>query len=125
VNHLATGAYELWRDGFPGLAVLVLLTSVLGPAALACSLLLVCAPLRWDRRPGWIAPLCRMLGRLKPWSMMEVYLLGVIVSVVKLGQMAELVMGPASYAFFALIFTLTAAVGSFDERAVWERLDRR
>jgi paraquat-inducible protein A len=125
VNHLASGAYLLWADGFRGLAALVLLTSVAGPAALIGMLLLVCMPLRLGRRPGFIAPLCRLLGKLQPWSMMEVYLLGVIVGVVKLSQMADLVMGPASYAFFALIFTLTAAIGCFDRHTVWERLDRR
>jgi paraquat-inducible protein A len=56
--------------------------------------------------------------------MMEVYLLGVFVGVVKLDQLAEVVMGPASYAFFVLIFTLTAAFGSFDAHTVWKRLDR-
>jgi paraquat-inducible protein A len=124
VNHLASGVYMLWDGGYPSLSLLVLLTSVLGPAALVVMLLMVCAPLRLGLRPRWTAPLCRLLGKLQPWSMMEVYLLGVIVGVVKLDQMAEVVMGPASYAFFVLIFTLTAAVGSFDAHTVWKRLDR-
>jgi paraquat-inducible protein A len=125
VNHLASGAVRLWSDGEPELAVLVFLTSVLGPVLLVAALLGVCLPLRLGRRARWIAPLCRLLGRLKPWSMLEVYLLGVIVSIVKLSQMAELVLGPAAYAFFALILTLTAAIGAFDARVVWERLARR
>jgi paraquat-inducible protein A len=123
-SHLTTGAVQLWRNGHPGLSVLVLLTSVAGPVAMAAALVLVCAPLRLGRRPPWIAPLCRLLGRLQPWSMMEVYLLGVIVAFVKLGQMADLVFGTAAYALFALILTLTAAVGAFVAHAVWARSER-
>ncbi|MHC5210278.1 MAG: paraquat-inducible protein A [Planctomycetota bacterium] len=124
VSQLASGAMQLWNDGFPGLACLVLVTSVLAPAALLVTLLLVCAPLRLGRRSRFVAPLTRLLGSLQRWSMLEVYLLGVIVSLVKLSQEADLVLGPGCYALFALILTLTAAVGAFDARGVWARLDR-
>lgn len=120
--HLLTGVTTLMEQGFPFLAFTVLLTSLLAPAAMITSLLLVSGLLLTHRRPSFLKPLVRFLDRLKPWSMMEVYLLGAIVSVVKLMSMADIRVGLGSWAFVGLILTLTAAVAAFDPAAVWDEL---
>ena len=56
---------------------------------------------------------------LRPWGMIEVFLLGVLVAIVKLSSMATVVPGPALWAFVALTVLLTAVL-SFDPRAFWE-----
>ena len=55
--------------------------------------------------------------------MMDVYLLGVIVAVVKLSDLATLVPGVAIYSFVALIMALAAADSALDPHAVWEKME--
>ena len=55
--------------------------------------------------------------------MMEVYLLGVIVAIVKLSDFATIKLGVSLYCFCALIIVTTAAYAAMDPRVVWERLE--
>jgi len=123
VNHLATGVVTLWNEGYPELGAIVAFTSIIGPAIVIAGLLAVSFPVRHGWRPVYLVPLTKLISRLQPWSMMEVYLLGVIVSVIKLSQMAEIRLGIACYGFVALIFCLTAAVAAFDPQVVWDNLE--
>ena len=61
----------------------------------------------------------RLLQSLRPWGMVEVFLLGVLVAVIKLSGIATVVAGPALWAFVGLTVLLTVVV-SFDPRALWE-----
>ena len=62
---------------------------------------------------------------LRPWSMVEVYLLGVFVAYVKLIDLVHIELGPALYALGALMLTMVAADAVLDRQAVWEALDRQ
>jgi paraquat-inducible protein A len=55
--------------------------------------------------------------------MLEVFMLGILVSMVKLAKMASIVPGVSLYAFVALIFVLAATTASLDSHLVWDRLD--
>jgi paraquat-inducible protein A len=121
---LITGVEELYREGRPELAMLVFLTSILLPFVHITGLLYLLVPLKLNRLP-WKLPLAfRFLGTIQPWGMMEVFMLGILVSMVKLGKMATIVPGIALYSFVVLIFVLAAANASLDAHMVWERLDK-
>jgi len=122
VNRMVTGIEALQDQGFGELGGLVLVTTVIAPAVTILGLVLLLLPIARGRTPRYLPSLCRVIEHVQPWAMLEVYLLGVIVSVIKLSQMADIVIGPACYGFGALILTLTAALGTFDSRVVWERL---
>jgi paraquat-inducible protein A len=57
--------------------------------------------------------------------MMEVFLLGTLISVVKLAKMAEIVPGLALYSLGALIFIVAASTASLDSHDIWERIGER
>lgn len=120
---LATGIFELYREEVYLVAALVGLTTVLLPLVELCALLYVFAPLRLGRRPRLLAPVWRVMARVRAWSMMEVFMLGILVSLVKLASMATIVPGVAVYAFGALIVVLTAAFAAIDPHLVWEALE--
>jgi paraquat-inducible protein A len=121
---LATGVTDLWDQGRESLAVLVLLTTVLAPLAQISLLLYVLLPPRWNRVPPLVAPAFRMLRHAQSWSMMEVFMIGILVAIVKLLDMADIVPGIALWCFVALMFVLAGAVSSFDADEAWERLER-
>ena len=60
---------------------------------------------------------------LETWSMLEVYLLAVLVAAVKLAMMATVTLDVGAYAFFGLIVLLTAARASLEPDALWTRIE--
>ncbi len=120
---LTTGVIELYHQGMWELASLVLLTCVLAPLTELLGMLYILIPLRHNRIPWKLPQTMRFLMFLKPWGMTEVFMLGILVSVVKLAKMATIVPGTALFAFLALIFILAAMTASFDAHLIWERLN--
>ncbi len=122
-SHLSTGVLEFFERGYWELGLLVLGASILFPALKILGMLYVLVPLEMNRRP-WKAPqVFRVVAQFQTWAMMDVYLLGVIVAVIKLADLATLVPGVAIYSFGALILTLAAADSALDPHAVWEKME--
>jgi paraquat-inducible protein A len=65
----------------------------------------------------------RAVETLSPWSMTEVYMLGILVALVKLADLATIVPGIALYSFVALIISMAAADAALEPEQVWERLE--
>jgi len=125
VSNLVSGSIVLWREGLPELGVLVFLTSVGFPALQIFGLLYVLVPLRLERRPaGHFGPVFRVILSVGPWGMLEVYLLGVLVAIVKLSEMATLTPGVAFWSFCGLIVTATAANATLDPEVIWKKLEK-
>ncbi len=122
---LITGVIDLWRQGMVGLAIVVLLTSIVVPGIQLLGLLYTLAPMKLGRVPPHLARVYRFVHALQPWGMMEVFLLGILVSVVKLAGMATIVPGLAIWSFAVLILVLAAAAASLDPRLIWERVEYR
>lgn len=119
---LITGVLELYRQGMIPLALLVLATGILFPLFELTGLIYLLLPLKFNRIPWGVAPVLRVVRSLQPWGMTEVFLLGILVSIVKLAGMAAVIPGAALFAFLALIFVVAATAASFNPDIVWERL---
>lgn len=117
---LISGMVILYQHGMGLMGLVVLLTCLLVPLCTMLSLLYILVPLHFGRGWPYAAPLFAWTQRLRPWGMMEVYLLGILVAMVKLAKMARIIPGPAMFSFIALIFVLAAAVVSLDSHLVWE-----
>lgn len=120
---LSTGIIDLYEQGMWQVALVVFLTSILFPSVQIAGLLYVLLPLRFGRVVPGAAMVFRVVHDLQPWAMMEVYMLGVLVSYVKLAKMAEIVLGPALISFAVLIVIMAAAAATLDQRIVWDRLE--
>lgn len=118
---LLTGIVALYGQGELSLAVLVLLTGMVFPLLQLAGLVYVLLPLRCGTVPPHMAVVYRWVRFLRPWSMMEILMLGILVSLVKLVGMAEVIPGPALFAFMFLIFILPAATVAIDTNGIWER----
>lgn len=116
---LWSGIRVLYEQGMGAMALVVLLTCIVLPLFAMLSQLYVLMPLRLGRHLPGAARLFSWHQRLGPWSMMEVYMLGILISMVKLAKMARIVPGPALYSFIALIFVLAASSVSLDRHLVW------
>ena len=123
VNRIVTGVILLWKAGYPPLAALILFASVLAPLAKILSGLYVTGPLLVGRVPKRLAWVTRLHLALAPWAMLEIYLLAVLATLVKLAAMATIRPDMGAYAFGALILISAAATAAFDPRVVWGRLE--
>ncbi len=119
---LATGIYELYRQDLGFIATLVLTNVVVIPFISLCCLLYILIPLQQNRAPKFLAPVFRLYLFLKPWGMMEIFMLGILVSGFKLIKMASIIPGLSLFAFSILILVLSTIVTTLDEHLIWERI---
>ena len=101
----------------------VALFTIVTPLALAAGLVYVCGPLMFGRSAPGAKLVTKWMNRTEPWNMIEVFLLGVLVSLLKLGHLAELHFGIGFWALTALMFCMAAAVAAIDKRELWDRLE--
>jgi paraquat-inducible protein A len=120
---LISGVLDLYNSGKWEIAALVLLTTIAVPLFELLILLYIFIPLKFNRVPWKMAAVFRIAQNLSPWSMMEVFLIGIIVAVVKLVGMATIVPGLALWSFAFLILVLAAAAANLDSQVVWERVE--
>ncbi len=116
-------ASGLVDQGYPYLAAAVSIFVIVAPSLLIGGLLYLVLPLHWGRRLPGSLPLCRWVLAARRWNMIEVFLLGALVSLLKLGKLASLTLGISFWAFVGLIICLTAALGSIHPRELWTRLE--
>lgn len=122
---LLTGVQKLYGQEEIFLTILVLLTCIFVPLFQMLGLLYIFIPLKLNIRIKHAVYVFRLFQHVRPWSMMEIYMLGILVSIVKLGKTATIVPGLAVIAFGLLIFVITFAISSVDAHMVWERLGRK
>ena len=117
------GAWRLHQEGESLVGVLVFLTVFVFPLVQIVGLLAILLPLRLGLTPHYLVPAFRTVEQVKPWSMVEVFMLGVLVSLVKLAHMATVVPGAGMWAFFGLIIVLAWASSTLNPHEVWMRLE--
>jgi paraquat-inducible protein A len=117
-------AIELHQDGYTVLAVLVLSAIVFVPALVLCAVFALAIPLRRERTRPWLVPAGRFLFAASPWAMVEVFIIGVIVSLVKIGHMAHVILGASFWSYVGFSICFTAALSSLDRLSVWREIER-
>ena len=123
VMTLPRSALELYRDGYATIAVLVLGPIVGIPALMLATVVALLVPLRRGRGAPWLIPAGRLLFMLGSWSMVEVFLIGVLVSLVKIGAMATVVPGISFWAYVAFAVCFTATLSSLDRVQMWREIE--
>jgi paraquat-inducible protein A len=119
---LIGGVVTLYQQGMIGLALLVFLTIVLVPFLQLISAIWALSALKFQIYKKSLPRLLRLFVKSYPWGMLEVFMLGIFVAVVKLADMAGIVMGVGAYCVGGLIFIAAAAASSMDLRLFWERI---
>jgi paraquat-inducible protein A len=108
VATLAEAAWLTWESGAHLVAVLSLATAFGFPLAVIALRLWVLVPLRLGRRVPAMAPAMRALRWVLRWSMVEVFMLGVLVAVVRSAGATNMVLGAGIFAYAGLTVLLTA-----------------
>jgi paraquat-inducible protein A len=117
--------WALHQHDMTALALLVLLTTLLAPGIQIAAILTLLVCLRLRRGQHHFAPLFRLLQVIRAWGMIDVLMLGILVSLVKLAALATVVPGIALWSFAALLVLLTLLSSSFSTRDLWHWSEER
>lgn len=104
-------------------AGLVLVTTFAAPLMQILTMIYLLLPAYCRRRPPHAQLIFRSLTVVRPWGMVEVFVVGVLVSLVKLAHLATVIPGIALWGFGGVMLLMAAAVSSFDARELWARLE--
>ena len=121
--NLTSAAVALMNEGSPILGIVMALFMIATPIALASGLIYVCGPLILGRVAPGAMQVAKWLSRMEPWNMVEVFILGVLVSLLKLAKLAEVHFGYGFWAYCILMLCMAAAVAGIDRDELWDRLE--
>ena len=124
VMTLPHSAVVMYEDGYVLLACIVLGVIVVIPAIMMLTIIGLAVPLSRGQNAPWLVAGGRLLFLLSPWSMVEVFIIGVIVSLVKITHMAHVALGLAFWSYVAFTISFTAAMSSLDRLEIWQRIER-
>lgn len=116
------GVIKMWQQGQEITAVVVAFCTMVAPTLLIGVILTVLIAVRMPCVPSWAGPLLRLSAFSRPWAMVEVMMLGILVALVKIADLASVMPGVGLFAVFALILLTAAMTVSLDPREVWERV---
>jgi paraquat-inducible protein A len=124
---IISGVRHLLAEGMWLLALIVFVASICIPVLkiTVLSLLLVSVSGRWRWRPVDRSRLYRIVDVVGRWSMVDVFVVSVLVALVRMGNFAS-VQAEAGALFFAAVVVLTMfAAMSFDPRLIWDAVEER
>ena len=120
---IAGGALEMWEQNEKLTAVIVTFCAGIAPAAYILLLLTVLLAIRWPPAPQWVGEMLRWGRSMRPWSMNEVMILGILVALIKIAELATVKPGIGMYAMGAVVVLFAAIMMTADPREAWERIE--
>jgi paraquat-inducible protein A len=124
-NTIMSGMMYFWKSGAYPIALVIFTASILIPLLKILALSWLCAAATGKVRPspvtlGRLYWLTELLGR---WSMVDIFVVGILVSVVQLGNYMTVIPGIGAIAFAGVVLLTMFAAMSFEPRLLWDRLD--
>lgn len=118
-----SGVVGLYRSGMLAVAGVVLLCSMVVPLLKLLCQLMVLLCIRWRMALGWGRWLYRSYHHLREWGMLEVYLMGILVSIVKLMDMADLTLGMGLFCFIGVLLAQVWLEVTMSSHQIWQALE--
>jgi len=121
--HLGSGVEGMAeRNGLLPVALFVLAIAILAPLGRMAALGLVLLQLRRGRRSPLLAQLMHLSEAVRPWAMLDVFLVGALISLTKLHDLASVSVGVGFYTLGALVVVLAFLDLSIDRHALWNEI---
>jgi paraquat-inducible protein A len=121
---ILSGVTFLLLEGMWPLALLIFAASILVPLLKLFILvfLLFSVQFRSRWRPRDRTRLYRLTEAVGRWSMVDIFVVTILVALVHLGALANIEAGPGALAFAAVVVSTMFAASSFDPRLIWDPL---
>ncbi len=122
---IVDGVISLYDQGYLLLSLLVLLTSLLFPLAKLLLIFIISVNLKLNRYPASLPLLMRAFRCLDEWGMLEVYLIGILVALIKMYNLADIHYGAGLFCFIGLLIVSICASTSMDEHLFWNLIEKK
>jgi paraquat-inducible protein A len=109
---------------WPWLAAVMITTVELAPLVYLAGVIHVLLRVKQRRATSWTARIFRLVQEFQTWGMVEVFLLGILVSYVKLAKMAVVAPGPSLYALATFILASASVLSTLEPGAVWDAMEK-
>ncbi len=116
-------AMSLYEGGLTLVALLILLFAVVVPLFQLVTLFYISSTLHYRREGRLLRQAMLSYQHLRGWGMLEIFLLGVLVSIIKLKDIADLNIGLGLYSLSALIIVITLSSIFFNPHQIWHEID--
>ncbi|MBR9883264.1 MAG: paraquat-inducible membrane protein A [Oceanospirillales bacterium] len=117
------GVIELTKHGLWGIAIVVLAASILIPVGkiLALTSLLLTIQFRWTTNLRQKMIMFRIVHWIGRWSMLDIFVVGILVALVQFGNLAYIVGQTGALAFGGVVVFTMLAANTLDTRLIWDR----
>lgn len=117
------GIIALIQGDMVPVAILVLIASILVPLLklLGIGLLLLNVHYRWQAHAKKWTMMYRIIAFVGRWSMLDIFMISILVSLVDMEGVAKVIAGPAATAFAAVVVLTMFAAKTFDPRLLWDK----
>ena len=124
---LMSGVIAFIKSGSYFVAFVVFFASVFVPISkIIIMLYLLCAVhFNWTHSIKWQMRLLHIVHFIGRWSMLDLFVLALMMSLVTRGQLINFTVGPAAFYFGATVFLTMMATSQFDSRLLWNIYDRK
>ena len=119
---IAGGCVDMWLAGERITAVIVAFCALIAPVAFIVLLGIVLVLVRRPPAPIWVGEVLRWAHSMQPWAMLEVMMLGVLVALVKIAELATVEAGLGMFAIFAAMLLFPAIASSIDPERLWQSI---
>jgi paraquat-inducible protein A len=122
---ILSGIVVLWTSGSWALAMVVFVASIVVPMLKILSLTYLAwsTQLRSTFLPRIRTRIYRLVERVGRWSMLDIYVITLLVALVQFGSVATIHAGPGAIAFGAVVVLTMFATLSFDPRLIWDAVE--
>ena len=114
------GVVTFWQSGAYPVALIIFIASVVIPILKILAIFGLCLAARKNHRPRAATRIYRMTEIVGRWSMVDVFVVAILVSVVQLDSLISIKPGPAALAFAGVVILTMLAAHSFDQRLIWD-----
>lgn len=124
---IMSGVIYFIHSGSWPIALIIFIASVFVPLLklLILSFLLVSVQWSWRWRPVDRTRLYRITEAIGRWSMLDIFVVTIMVALVHLGALVQIEAGPGALFFAAVVVVTMLAAEAFDPRLIWDRVEHK
>lgn len=119
------GVVLFWQHQAYPIAIVIFVASVVIPIIKLVAIVILCLNTRHCRNPRAMTRVYRMTELIGRWSMVDVFVVAILVAVVQLGSLMSINPGPAAVAFAGVVILTMLGAMSFDPRLLWDAAPRQ
>ncbi len=126
-DNIISGVFYFIKTGMWPIALVIFIASICVPLfkLIVLMSLLISVQVKSAWRPRDRTTLYRISETIGRWSMVDIYVVTLMVALVRLGALASITVGPAAIYFAAVVVITMLAAMSFDPRLIWDMTEER